>query len=92
MHFETRAIHDGQEPDSATGAITTPIYQTSTYVQDAVGVHKADGNEVGTLRISVDERASSDIELNRLETSTESAEVLAHELIMDLRSQLPPAS
>ena len=40
MRFETRAIHEGQEPDSATGAITTPIYQTSTYVQDAVGVHK----------------------------------------------------
>src|SRR5215510_4511031 len=40
MHFETRAIHDGQEPDTATGAITTPIYQTSTYVQEAVGVHK----------------------------------------------------
>jgi len=40
MEFETRAIHVGQEPDSATGAITTPIYQTSTYVQDAVGVHK----------------------------------------------------
>src|SRR6476661_706984 len=40
MDFETRAIHDGQEPDPATGAITTPIYQTSTYVQEAVGVHK----------------------------------------------------
>jgi cystathionine gamma-synthase len=40
MEFETRAIHDGQEPDPATGAITTPIYQTSTYVQEAVGVHK----------------------------------------------------
>ena len=40
MHFETRAIHDGQEPDPATGALTTPIYQTSTYVQEAVGVHK----------------------------------------------------
>ena len=40
MEFETRAIHAGQEPDPATGAITTPIYQTSTYVQDAVGVHK----------------------------------------------------
>jgi cystathionine gamma-synthase len=40
MHFETRAIHEGQEPDSASGAITTPIYQTSTYVQEAVGVHK----------------------------------------------------
>ena len=40
MNFETRAIHVGQEPDPATGAVTTPIYQTSTYVQDAVGVHK----------------------------------------------------
>jgi cystathionine gamma-synthase len=40
MDFETRAIHVGQEPDPATGAIITPIYQTSTFVQEAVGVHK----------------------------------------------------
>jgi cystathionine gamma-synthase len=40
VEFETRAIHAGQEPDPATGAIVTPIYQTSTYVQDAVGEHK----------------------------------------------------
>src|SRR6266571_5522913 len=40
MDFETRAIHAGQEPDRATGAVTTPIYQTSTYAQEAVGVHK----------------------------------------------------
>src|SRR5947208_10851912 len=40
MDFETRAIHEGQEPDPATGSVTVPIYQTSTYVQDAVGVHK----------------------------------------------------
>src|SRR5437762_2724408 len=40
MDFETRAIHEGQEPDPATGAIITPIYQTSTYVQEAVGEHK----------------------------------------------------
>ena len=40
MDFETRAIHVGQEPDPATGAIITPIYQTSTFVQDAVGEHK----------------------------------------------------
>jgi cystathionine beta-lyase/cystathionine gamma-synthase len=40
MDFETRAIHAGQDPDPATGAITTPIYQTSTYVQDAVGEHR----------------------------------------------------
>jgi cystathionine beta-lyase/cystathionine gamma-synthase len=40
VNFETRAIHAGQEPDPATGAVTVPIYQTSTFVQDAVGQHK----------------------------------------------------
>ena len=40
MDFETRAIHAGQDPDPTTGAIITPIYQTSTFVQEAVGVHK----------------------------------------------------
>jgi cystathionine beta-lyase/cystathionine gamma-synthase len=40
VDFETRAIHEGHEPDPATGALTTPIYQTSTYVQEAVGEHK----------------------------------------------------
>jgi len=40
VDFETRAIHAGQEPDPATGALTTPIYQTSTYAQDAVGEHR----------------------------------------------------
>ena len=40
MDFETRAIHVGQEPDPTTGAVITPIYQTSTYAQEAVGVHK----------------------------------------------------
>jgi cystathionine beta-lyase/cystathionine gamma-synthase len=40
VDFETRAIHEGQEPDPATGAMTTPIYQTSTYVQEEVGKHK----------------------------------------------------
>lgn len=40
MKFGTRAIHEGQHPDPATGAIMTPIYQTSTYVQEAPGVHK----------------------------------------------------
>jgi cystathionine beta-lyase/cystathionine gamma-synthase len=40
MDFETRAIHEGQEPDPTTGALTTPIYLTSTYVQEAVGEHR----------------------------------------------------
>src|SRR5690349_12926023 len=38
--FGTRAIHAGQEPDPSTGAIMTPIYATSTYVQESPGVHK----------------------------------------------------
>jgi cystathionine gamma-synthase len=40
MDFETRAIHEGQEPDPATGSLIVPIYQTSTYVQEAVGENK----------------------------------------------------
>jgi cystathionine gamma-synthase len=40
VDFETRAIHVGQEPDPATGAMTTPIYQTSTFVQEEVGKTK----------------------------------------------------
>jgi len=40
MKTDTLAIHAGQQPDPATGAIMTPIFQTSTYVQDSPGVHK----------------------------------------------------
>jgi cystathionine gamma-synthase/cystathionine gamma-lyase len=40
MKFATKAIHAGVEPDPATGAIMTPIYQTSTYVQESPGKHK----------------------------------------------------
>jgi cystathionine beta-lyase len=40
MKFGTKAIHAGLQPDSATGAIMTPIYQTSTYIQDGIGNHK----------------------------------------------------
>lgn len=40
MRFETLAIHAGQDPDPTTGAAVVPIYQTSTYVQQAVGKHK----------------------------------------------------
>ncbi|MCM2258469.1 MAG: PLP-dependent aspartate aminotransferase family protein [Vicinamibacteria bacterium] len=40
MGFATDCIHAGQEPDPSTGAIITPIYQTSTYVQQGIGLHK----------------------------------------------------
>lgn len=45
MGFQTEAIHAGQNPDPVTGAVSTPIYMTSTYAQDALGVHK--GYEYG---------------------------------------------
>src|SRR6266852_7552934 len=38
--FSTVGLHAGQEPDPTTGAIVTPIYQTSTYVQEGIGRHK----------------------------------------------------
>jgi cystathionine gamma-lyase len=40
LRFDTLAIHAGQAPDPSTGAIMTPVYLTSTYVQDGPGVHK----------------------------------------------------
>lgn len=40
MKFSTTAIHAGQEPDPSTGAVTVPIYQTSTYAQEGLGKHK----------------------------------------------------
>jgi len=40
LHFETLAIHAGQEPDPATGAVIVPIYQTSTFAQEGVDRHK----------------------------------------------------
>ncbi|MGA7753039.1 MAG: PLP-dependent aspartate aminotransferase family protein [Candidatus Sulfotelmatobacter sp.] len=40
LGFATRAIHAGQEPDPLTGAVTVPIYPTSTYVQQGIGEHK----------------------------------------------------
>ena len=43
--FSTRAVHAGQEPDPTTGAVVVPLYQTSTYAQEALGKHK--GYEYG---------------------------------------------
>src|SRR6185436_8001177 len=40
MGFATIAIHAGQDPDPTTGAVTVPIYQTSTYAQEGLGKHK----------------------------------------------------
>src|SRR5271169_2397488 len=40
MKFSTRALHIGQEPDASTGSISTPIFQTSSFVQDGLGKHR----------------------------------------------------
>ena len=40
MGFATDCIHAGQQPDPTTGAVSVPIYQTSTYVQEGIGQHK----------------------------------------------------
>ena len=40
LHLDTLAIHAGQSPDPSTGAVMTPIYATSTYVQQSPGVHQ----------------------------------------------------
>lgn len=72
-------------------AKVTQAFPENTVRTEAIGVHKADGSEVGTLRFTVDERASSDIELNRLESDGASAEVMAQEVIANLRAQLPSA-
>ena len=64
MGFSTDAIHIGQEPDPATGAIIVPIYQTSTYVQEELGRHK--GYEYS--RTANPTRAALERNLTRLES------------------------
>ncbi len=66
MHFNSKVIHAGVSPDPSTGAIMTPIYQTSTYVQDEPGVHK--GHEYG--RTSNPTRSALEANLAALENGT----------------------
>ena len=62
-HFDTRLIHAGQEPDPSTGAIITPIFQTSTYVQKSPGVHKGyDYSRSGNPTRAAWEKCAADLE------------------------------
>ena len=70
-------------------AEVTRAFPESSVRSDAIAVHADDGREIGTLRFTVDERASTDIELSRLEAQGGSPELLAQEVITDLRAQLP---
>lgn len=57
--FDTRCVHAGQSPEAATGAITTPVFQTSTYVQEGVGRHR--GYEYARLQNPTREAAEANI-------------------------------
>jgi cystathionine gamma-synthase/cystathionine gamma-lyase len=61
VKFSTRAIHVGQEADPATGATIVPIYQTSTYTQEAVGVHKGFdySRTVNPTRVALEKQLAS---------------------------------
>src|SRR5712691_3572672 len=65
MGFATDAIHVGQEPDPATGAIVVPIYQTSTFVQEEVGQNKG----YDYARVSNPTRTALQVALASLESA-----------------------
>ena len=71
-------------------ALVTVAFPDRDLKMNAIAVHKTEGGEVGTLRFTVDDMASSDLELARLEKPMQSAETLASEVIEDLREQLKP--
>jgi cystathionine gamma-synthase len=63
LHFETKAIHAGQEPEPTYGAVNVPIYQTSTFAQDGVGGHKGyEYARTGNPTRTVLERALAELE------------------------------
>ncbi len=63
MKFETKTIHSGQQTDPLTGAVMTPIYQTSTYQQDAVGEHRGyEYSRTGNPTRTVLENCLADLE------------------------------
>ena len=69
--FATRAIHAGQEPDQETGAVTVPIYATSTYVQQELGKHK--GYEYARVSNPTRTRLEENLAAYRLRREMESA-------------------
>ncbi len=86
QRFGTRAVHAGQRPDPTTGAIMMPIYQTSTYAQEGIGVHK--GYEYA--RVSNPTRTALEANVAALEGAEHGAAfasgVAAIEAIVKLRS------
>ena len=70
-------------------AEVTRAFPESSVRADAIAVHAENGREIGTLRFTVDEQASTDVELSRLQAQGGRPELLAQEVITDLRAQLP---
>jgi hypothetical protein len=71
-------------------ALITAAFPEHSLRTNAIGVHRLEGGEVATLRFTLDEVASSDLLLERLESTKEPPSALANEVIEELRSQLPP--
>src|SRR3990172_9754297 len=67
MKFSTKAVHAGQTPDPTTGAVMTPVFLTSTYVQEELGKHK--GYEY--TRVSNPTRTALEKNLAALENANE---------------------
>ena len=84
--FATRAIHAGQEPDPATGAVTVPIYATSTYVQEEIGKHK--GYEYA--RVSNPTRDRLETNLAALEGGTASRVFASGMAAINAIASMPP--
>ncbi len=64
--FDTVCIHAGQVPDPSTGAITVPIYQTSTYVQEGLGEHKGFeyGRTQNPTRMALEANSADEIQVS----------------------------
>ena len=88
MRFQTRAIHDGQTADEATGATITPIYQTSTFTQQAIGRHK--GFEYSRSRNPT--REALDICLDLIERDRAGTGEAAREMMIQIFRVLPDDS
>src|SRR5436309_13406108 len=83
--FTTRAIHVAQEPEPVTGAVITPIFQTSTYAQEDIGVHKGyEYSRTGNPTRNVTEEVVASLEGARYGLAFASG-MAAETTIMDLR-------
>lgn len=85
LHFKTVAVHAGTEPETTTGAIMTPIFMTSTYVQEAPGVHKGyDYSRADNPTREAHEKALASIEQGATKALAYSSGLAAEQAIIQL--------